>query len=165
MKTTPMMDLARLETFPDIEAFYNAHPAARHSVESDYGCWWKDDGGGNWRVTYVHDTGHVYAIGSGSTSSRSVRVGGEEVAVITPGESHGPVVILGQLPTFTKEREAQVKSERLEAWKASGYSRALSLGVYSSEPPEIAAALEGWAQKCGEQGSLAWALAQIRRAA
>lgn len=157
------MDLASLATYPNIEAFYDAHPTARHSIESDYGCWWKDDDGGNWRVTYVHETGHVYAIAAGSTISNQVRIGGEVVAVVSAGNDKGPVVILAQLRAFTQEREARLKRERLERWKASGYSRKLAAEIRSSEPPEVAAALDGWATKCGEQGSLAWVLAQIRR--
>lgn len=156
------VDLLALETYPNIEAFYAAFPPARDSVESDYGCWWKDDDGGNWRVTYVHDTGHVYAVAAGCTIATHLRIGGEVVAIVSAGDNEGPVVILGQLRAFTQGREARLKRERLERWKASGYRRELAADIHSSEPPEAGAALQGWAERCGEQGSLAWALQRVR---
>lgn len=125
------------EQFPDIEAYYAAHPEARASVESDYGVWWKDEDGGNWRVTYVHETGHVYAICLGSTSSGLVSIGGEEAVMVSAGDGRsGPVVILGTI-------------------EACG-----DIGLRAPDPAERV--LEGWADKCGEQGSLAWVIGRLR---
>lgn len=143
------LDLQDLETHPDIEAFYSAHEAARYSGESDYGVWWKDDDGGNWRVTYVHETGHVYAICQGGTVSRRARIGGSPVDIVSAGAGAGPVVVMGILQPFPREEEERVRREH---WA----------GVAPPEPAE--SVLDGWAQKCGQQGSLAWAFNRIRHA-
>ena len=132
--------LSDLETHPDIEAYYDAYPEARHSGESDYGVWWKDDDGGNWRVTYVHHTGHYYALHLGGTVSRRLAIAGNPILVSSgDGRSEGPVLILGQGETCG------------------------DLTLRDTEPSEVV--LEGWAEPCGSQGSLAWAVQRIRERA
>lgn len=132
-----MRDEHGLEMYPDVGAFYDQHEEARYSIESDYGVWWKDDDGGNWRVSYVHATGHVYAIGSGSTMASVLNIGGEAVAIIAAGNLNGPVVVFG----------------RLNIPKSADSHRTPADDV-----------LEGWAVECGKQGSLAWALERVREA-
>jgi hypothetical protein len=141
--------MAEHESYPNVDGFYDAHPAARLSPESDYGVWWKGPDGDNWRVTYVHETGHVYAIGQGGTRSGRMVLGGEDVLVVSAGKLSGPVVILGQLAPFPRELEEATR-------------RTNRYGVAPPGPAE--AALDGWVQKCGEQGSLEWALDRVQRA-
>ena len=129
-------DATSVETYSDLEAYYTAHPDARHSGESDYGVWWKDDDGGNWRVTYVHRTGHYYAIYLGGTVSRRMTISS---VLVSAGDREGPVLILGR-------------------GDACG-----DITLRDDEPSEEV--LKGWAQQCGEQGSLAWAVQRIRAVA
>jgi hypothetical protein len=150
-----------LETYPSIQAFYTRYAEARHSAESDYGVWWRDADGGVWRVTYVHDTGHVYAV-RGSHWSGAVTLGDHEVLVVSAGNGEGLVVILGRLPTFTLEREGQLQRELRDAWAESGYARELAPRSQYSGPPEMEYAFEGWAEVCGTQGSLEWAYQRVR---
>lgn len=52
-----------LVVYDSIDAFYAAEPAAARSGETDFGVWWRDDFGRIYRVSWVQDTGHLYAIG------------------------------------------------------------------------------------------------------
>lgn len=140
------MELLELDSFPTVEAFYLEHPAAHRSPESDYGVWWRDDDGGVWRVTYVHHTGHVYAVRSAGVRSGVANIGGQRCVLVSAGPGDGPVIILGQLPTFSDEREAEVRA-------ASPYRVAA--------PPEMERAMEGWPDQCGPQGGLAWVLERV----
>jgi len=131
----------QVRTFPDIEAYYEAEPAARLSPESDYGCWWRDADGGVWRVSYVHETGDVYAIRSRGVESGLFRLGQEVVALVSSGRAEGPVVILGRLAPWTEDQAKASETPHRP------------MGI---EPPPSATALEGWADFCGAQGSLDW---------
>ena len=52
-----------LNTYPNIEAFYNDDPRRRLSGESDYGVWWTNGPRWpTWRVSYIQATGEVYAV-------------------------------------------------------------------------------------------------------
>ena len=74
-----MNETSMNETFRDLEHFYSANPARRSSPEADYGVHWRLAGWpGSWRVSYVRDTGEVYALGLG------------------PGS--GPLLLLGAFP-------------------------------------------------------------------
>ncbi len=50
-----------------LEAFYDDNPARRASPEADYGVWWLGPDGfyPRWRVSYIRDTGEVYAFAQG----------------------------------------------------------------------------------------------------
>jgi hypothetical protein len=66
-----------------VEAFYNADPRRRHSGEADYGVHWRfPPWRERWRVSYVRETGEIYA----ACHNR------------TPDGSNGPVLILGAVP-------------------------------------------------------------------
>jgi hypothetical protein len=140
------VDLNELDQFPDVEAFYRFEPRAERSGESDYGVWWRDDDGGVWRVSYVHDTGHVYAVRLGGVRSDFLRLGAEEVVLVSAGDEVGPVVILGRIAPrpWRSRRETFFGGRR------------------DDEPAEEA--LKGWTEECGQQGSLAWALARVQAA-
>jgi len=53
-----------LKTYPSIEAFYAENEERRRSGEADYGVWWTEPGRPwpKWRVSYIHNTGEVYAV-------------------------------------------------------------------------------------------------------
>ena len=99
--------------FPTMMDYYYACPEACRSPESDYGVWWKDDDGGNWRVSFVHHTGHFYAVCLGGTIAREIVIGGGPglLLLTTVGHkpgldrhgSEGPVVIIGQGEPFVSD--------------------------------------------------------------
>ena len=65
------------QIFKNLEQFYSANPTRRSSPEADYGAHWRLAGwAGSWRVSYVRDTGEVYALDGAS----------------------GPLMILGTFP-------------------------------------------------------------------
>ena len=71
-----------MSTFPNIEAFYSENEARRRSPEADYGVWWRDGGSReSWRVSYVRDTGEVYAV-----------QGAVEVLGVVPPDQEDPLV-------------------------------------------------------------------------
>ena len=66
--------------YRSIEEFHDADPRRRHSDEADYGSHWRlYPFHGLWRVSYVRDTGEVYAVRQS-------------------GRPAGPVLILGTVP-------------------------------------------------------------------
>ena len=70
-----------------MEEFYDEAPARRYSGEADYGGYWRNGPTRpRWRVSYVHETGEVYAVQLG-------------------GGSCGPVEVLGIVPPDPPERE------------------------------------------------------------
>ena len=67
------------QIFKNLEQFYSTNPTRRSSPEAGYGAHWQLAGWpGSWRVSYVRDTGEVYALGRG------------------PGS--GPLLLLGAFP-------------------------------------------------------------------
>lgn len=74
-----------IKIYPSPEAFYSENEARRRSPEADYGVWWWDDRGSGYccRVSYVKNTGEVYA----------VHIGGEE-----------QIEVLGVVPADALER-------------------------------------------------------------
>ena len=51
------------KTFGNIEEYYGENAERRYSVEADYGFHWRLDGEPErWRVSYVRNTGEVYAV-------------------------------------------------------------------------------------------------------
>ena len=70
--------------FPTLEHFYQDNPARRASGEADYGVRWRlANWAGRWRVSYVQDTGEVYAVRHLQTD--------------------GPVLLLGHVPPDPQE--------------------------------------------------------------
>ena len=50
-------------TYSSLAEFYNEDPQRQHSGEADYGVWWQDTRPyPRWRVSYIKDTGEVYAV-------------------------------------------------------------------------------------------------------
>jgi hypothetical protein len=88
-----------MNTFPNIEVFYDDDPRRRRSGESDYGVWWTDGARRwpNWRVSYIQATGEVYA--------KSV---------------NGPVEILGVVPPDPGQHYYRTLDKLLEGWSEGG---------------------------------------------
>ena len=52
-----------MNKYASIEEFYSKNEARRRSGEADYGVWWTNGPRWpTWRVSYVRDTGEVYAV-------------------------------------------------------------------------------------------------------
>ena len=125
-------------TFESIERFYSDNPARRYSPEADYGVHWLlDDWPGTWRVSYVRDTGEVYAVFQGPTRAGLIPTG--ETAVIS-GTEEGLVLALGTFPVDENAGPHDV------------YYRGLDQ------------LLSGWADHCTEPNGLAWMIQRIDEA-
>src|SRR5262245_39125573 len=94
--------------FPSVEDFYQADERRRHSTEQDFGVWWYDglDRRVPWRVSWVEDTGDVYAVRLGPSRV----VSGPAGLAILGGHENGPVILLGVV-----SGEADVE-HRLKGW-------------------------------------------------
>ena len=65
--------------YPTLDAYYAADERRLHSEEADYGVHWRLQGWDyRWRVSYVRNTGEIYAVHQGTTI--------------------GPVFVLGYVP-------------------------------------------------------------------
>ncbi len=54
--------------YPTLEAYYAADERRRRSEEADYGVHWRLHGWEyRWRVSYVRNTGEIYAVHQGAT--------------------------------------------------------------------------------------------------
>ena len=127
-----------ITTFEDLESFYSDNPARRYSPEADYGVHWLlDDWPGTWRVSYVRDTGEVYAVFQGPTRAGLIPTG--ETAVIS-GTEEGLVLALGTFPVDENAGPNEV------------YYRGLDQ------------LLSGWADHCTEPNGLAWMIQRIDEA-
>jgi hypothetical protein len=97
-----------LKIYANIEHYYDNVPAARRSGERDYGVWWKDEHGGNWRVSWVYATGDVYAIRLGRTTMIPLWAGG---GIVSAGNGReGPVILLGRVA------DRDEMEDRVEGW-------------------------------------------------
>ncbi len=92
--------------YRSVEAFYNVDPRRRHSGEAGYGVQWQlAPWRERWGVSYVRETGEIYA----ACSAR------------TPDRSNGPVLILGVVPPDAVNDESREVYYRtldgiLEGW-------------------------------------------------
>ncbi len=85
-----------MQGFENIEAFYSDNSARRRSPAADYGVHWRLEGWPNsWRVSYVRDTGEIYAVQQGPRRSGILPT--REI-VITTSPEEGPVLLLGHFP-------------------------------------------------------------------
>ena len=85
-----------MESFKNVEDFYSDNSARRYSPEAGYGVHWKLAGWPNsWRVSYVRDTGEVYAVQQGPQRGGLLPTG--EISIAT-GPREGPVLLLGHFP-------------------------------------------------------------------
>ena len=125
-----------MESFKNVEDFYSDNSARRYSPEAGYGVHWKLAGWPNsWRVSYVRDTGEVYAVQQGPQRGGVLPTG--EIFIATgPGE--GPVLLLGHFPI---DEEA---------------------GPYDVYYHGLEHLLEGWPEHCGRPNGLAWVIERMK---
>ena len=124
-----------MQTFSNIEDFYNDDPSRRTSPEADYGVHWKLDGWeGSFRVSYVQNTGEVYAVHLGPYRSGALPTG---EAFISTGRQDGPVLLLGHFPVDEETR-----------WENTFYRG-------------LEAHLDGWPQHCPQPNGLAWVVERL----
>ena len=122
-------------TFESIESFYSDNPARRPSPEAGYGVHWQLDGWpGTWRVSYVRDTGEVYAVFQGPTRAGLLPTG--EMAVIS-GTEEGLVLALGTFPVDENAGPRDIYYRGLEA------------------------ILEGWPEHCPQPNGLEWIMRRL----
>ena len=86
------------KVFSSLEAFYQANPARRSSPEADYGVHWTEAGKPypKWRISYVKDTGEIYAY--------------EQLP------DNGRVMLLGHVPPDAAELYYQTLEGILAGW-------------------------------------------------
>lgn len=118
-----------IETYRTLEAFYRAHPEAARSPEWDYGVCWTEQGRQwpCWRVSWVVETGHVYAYRMGGGGFELVRVLG-----VVPAEGHYPYPPMHSPDSWTAFKRNQENPGRIEA------------------------VLRGWEHIAHKPGSLEW---------
>ncbi len=76
------------DIYPTLEAFYTEQPERRWSEEADYGVHWRLAGWPHkWRVSYVRNTGEVYAVHQEM----------QETAKRGQSASYGPLFVLGRV--------------------------------------------------------------------
>ena len=127
-----------ITTFEDLETFYFGNPDRRRSAEADYGIHWRLDGWtGTWRVSYIRDTGEVYALFQGPTRTSRLPTG---ETVLRSGAKQGPVLVLGTFPIDENADAHDVYYRGLDQF------------------------LSGWADRYGEPNGLAWMIQRIDEA-
>jgi hypothetical protein len=79
--------------YRDRDAFYAADERRKHSAEADFGSRCRDDTGASWRISWLHDTGEIYAVrlGPGLVDP------GRGAVAAAAGFSSGPVAVLGRI--------------------------------------------------------------------
>ena len=78
-----------MQSFKNVEEFYSENSAGLRSPAADYGVHWKLEGWPNsFRVSYVRDTGEIYAVQQGPIPSGILPTG--EIIIATRPEATGP---------------------------------------------------------------------------
>jgi hypothetical protein len=125
-----------VQTFSNIEDFYNDNPDRRRSPEADYGVHWRLEGWrGSWRVSYIQNTGEVYAVHLGPYQAGTLPTGD---TLIGTGHGNGPVLLLGAFPVDEERSLRDVFYRSLEAH------------------------LEGWPRMCTTPHGLAWVMERMQ---
>ena len=128
--------MSAVRTFSNIEDFYNHNPDRRHSPEADYGVHWRLEGWkGSWRVSYIQNTGEVYAVHLGPYQAGTLPTGD---TLIATGHSEGPVMLLGTFPVDEEKGPRDIFYQGLEAH------------------------LDGWARMCPTPHGLAWVIERMQ---
>lgn len=132
------MDATR---YAGTQAFYNEGSIGRkreRSPEYDYGVWWRDSLGAQWRVSWVAETGEIYALRLGHAQSLS--------------RDDGPLMLLGVVPPSSGPCLHDCIERVGEHW-----SKCAAAPNY-----EIESVLEGWADECGAADSLRWLIDRVK---
>ena len=81
--------MSERKMFRSMAAFYSDDRSRHRSAEADYGCHWRVAGFPRpWRVSYVQNTGEIYAVHT-------------ELSMVDEAEmllAYGPVLVLGVVP-------------------------------------------------------------------
>ena len=107
-----------MQSFKNVEEFYSDNSARRRSPEADYGVHWKLEGWPNsWRVSYVRDTGEIYAVQQEATRTGILPTG--EI-IIANGLEEEPVLLLGHFPHRRGSRAPAMSTTEVWniTWKA-----------------------------------------------
>ena len=138
-----------MQSFKKVEEFYSNNSARRRSPEADYGVHWKLEGWPNsWRVSYVRDTGEIYAVQQGPMRSGILPTG--EIIIATSleatrpeanGPEEGPVLLLGHFP-----------------WQPGDLEKAGPRDVYYRGLEKL---LEGWPERCVQPNGLVWVIEKL----
>jgi len=143
-----------VQTYADLETFYTVDPKRRLSPEYDFGVWWKDSAFGTWRVSWVADTGEVYALRRGFEKSETILLAGEMVTVTTAGlpNTDGPLLVLGVIPESRGECQP------------AGYCHKdfHGIGCPADRAYNVETVLDGWAEICGTPNSLSWVRERVK---
>ena len=124
-----------MQSFKNVEEFYSNNSARLRSPEADYGVHWKLEGWPNsWRVSYVRDTGEIYAVHQGPIRTGILPTG--EI-IIANGLEEGPVLMLGHFPIDQETGPRDVYYHSLENH------------------------LEGWPERCGLPNGLVWVIDKL----
>ena len=81
----------------DIEQFYEQDPRRRASAESEFGRDWHDAGGVRYEISWVQDTGELYAMSEPEGSIISDGLGDENIVPMPTNLVQ--VEVLGTVPT------------------------------------------------------------------
>jgi hypothetical protein len=140
--------------YSSVEAFYAADERRRRSPELDFGVWWRA-AGVVYRLTWVDATGELVAV------------------QLTPARTVSFHVLEDELERVYLPREY---AERVELVAETMAAATFGVAVIGGDPGELTVLgvvreravverlLEGWAEVCGEDNSLAWVVERVRRA-
>ena len=148
-----------MQNFKNVEEFYSENSARRRSPEADYGVHWKLEGWPNsFRVSYVRDTGEIYAvqqgpmqsgilptgeiiIANGPEATRPEATSPEAARPETTGPEEGPVLLLGHFP-----------------WQPGDLEKAGPRNVYYRGLEKL---LEGWPERSVQPNGLVWIIEKL----
>lgn len=101
-----------VRVYDDLATFYADDPRRERSPEHDYGVWWRDqDDYPVWRVSWVENTGEVYALRLQEGGAYSP---GPGAVAVTAGEPTGRVELLGVIAA--EDPPEQGVEHALEGW-------------------------------------------------
>ena len=102
-------------SFKDIEDFYNENPDRRYSREADYGVNWRmEPWPHRWRVSYLQDTGEIYAVNLGSN-----HVPGPVMIMGVLQPDHEPQGFMGR-ETYYRTLDAVLDGYGDRCWEKNG---------------------------------------------
>src|SRR5688572_13851838 len=89
---------ARIRLYPTLEQYYAETPKAKDSGERDYGVWWHDEHRNTYRVSWVYETGEIYAlvVGRGGPLPDWIAWAGDRPK---GSRTTGPLAVLGIIAT------------------------------------------------------------------
>ena len=102
-------------SFKNIEDFYNENPRRRYSREADYGVNWRmEPWPHRWRVSYLQDTGEIYAVNLGRN-----HVPGPVIIMGVLQPDHEPQGFMGR-ETYYRTLDAVLDGYGDRCWEKNG---------------------------------------------